>query len=58
MSPRLDHRPSRSLWIALALATALFLLAIVLSFARMASTDPVLQRTNVAMGAAPVAGSP
>jgi hypothetical protein len=57
MSPRLDHRPSRSLWIALALATALFLLAIVLSFARMADPGPVLQQKDLATGPAVVTGS-
>jgi flagellar basal body-associated protein FliL len=50
MTPRLDHRPSRSLWIALVLAAVLFLLAIVLSFTRMSATDPVLQQKDLATG--------
>lgn len=57
MSPRLDRRPRRSLWIALGLAAVLFLLAIVLSFARMGSTDPVLQQQDLARGGSVTTGS-
>jgi hypothetical protein len=57
MSPRLDTPIGRQVWFALIVATALFLVALLLVISRMSTTDPVLQQKTPAASGSAVSGS-
>ena len=56
MNPRLDTSISRQGWLALIVASALFLAALLFVLYQMASADPVLD-SNTAPGGSAVSGS-
>ena len=56
MTPRLDTPISRQVWLALFVASGLFLAALLLVIYRMGSTDPVLDQ-NSAPGGSAVSGT-